>query len=106
MLEGRKQPRTPERLLVQISSVHDPRLAELTSVENVGSHGARVTTERSWEPGSHVAMKSTTGELLARARVVYCQVIGPRAFAVGLDLLTQTSAWDKQSKPLMVKQSK
>jgi hypothetical protein len=106
MLEGRKHPRTPERLMVQISALHDPRLAELTSVENVSSHGARVTTERPWELGAHVAMKSATGELMARARVVYCQAIGPRAFAVGLDILTQTSAWDARSRPLMVKQPK
>jgi hypothetical protein len=106
MLEGRKQPRTPERLLVQISSVHDPRLAELTSVENVSSHGVRVTAERPWELGAQVAMKSATGELMARARVAYCQAIGPRAFAVGLDLLTQTSAWDSRRSPLMVNQLK
>jgi hypothetical protein len=106
MLEGRKHPRTPERFLVQISAGHDPRLVELTSVENVSSHGARVMTERSWELGSHVLIKSPVGELMARARVVYCQAIGANAFAVGLDLLTQTSDWDTRSRPLTVKQSK
>ena len=30
--EGRKQPRTPERFLVQISAVHDPLLEELAVV--------------------------------------------------------------------------
>lgn len=106
MLEGRKHPRTPERFLVQISSLQEPRLAELVFVENISSHGVRVTMKRPWEPGSHVEMKSASGEPMARARVVYCQAIGPRAFAVGLDLLIQTNAWDARSKPLTVKQSK
>jgi hypothetical protein len=104
MLEGRKHARTPERFLVQICAGHDPRLVELVSIENVSSHGLRVTTERSWELGSHILIKSPVGELMARARVVYCQPIGANAFAVGLDLLTQTSNWDKPSKPLTVKQ--
>ncbi len=106
MLEGRKHQRTPGRFLVQICAGHDPRLVELVSVENVSSHGARVTTERSWELGSHVLVKSPTGELMARARVVYCQALGANAFAVGLDLLTQTSGWDTRSKALTVKQTK
>ena len=29
LLEGRKQPRTPERLLMQISAVRDPLLTDL-----------------------------------------------------------------------------
>jgi PilZ domain len=106
MLEGRKHLRTPERFLVQISALHDPLQAEVTSVENISFHGVRVTTERPWEPGAHVAIKSATGELMGRARVVYCQAIGPRAFAVGLDLLTRTNAWDARSGPLTVKQRK
>ena len=100
MLEGRKHPRTRERFLVQISALHDPRLAELVSVENISSHGVRVTMKRPWELGSHVEMKLATGASMARARVVYCQAVGANAFAVGLDLLTQTNAWDTRSKPL------
>lgn len=42
LLEGRKQPRTPERLLVQISAVYDLRVTELVSVENVSLQGTRV----------------------------------------------------------------
>jgi len=106
MLEGRKHPRTRERFLVQISALHDPRLAELVSVENISSHGVRVTMKRPWELGSHVEMKLATGASMARARVVYCQAVGANAFAVGLDILTQTNAWDTRSKPLTVKQPK
>ena len=106
MLEGRKHPRTPERFLVQISALHDPRLAELVPVENISSHGVRVTMKRPWELGSHVELKLATGAPMATARVVYCQAAGANAFAVGLDLLTQTNASDTRSKPLTVKQPK
>jgi hypothetical protein len=90
-LEGRKHARTPERFLVQISSVHDPLLEELVSIENVSLRGARVTAERTWEPGLHVELNSRTDKLQGRARVVYCQVIGPKTFAVGLNFLSPTT---------------
>jgi PilZ domain-containing protein len=106
MLEGRKQLRTLERFLVQISAVDDSRLAELVSAENVSSRGLRVATERFWEPGSHVLLKSPTGNLWARARVVYCQAVNGKAFAVGLDFLTQTSDWETRNEPSISKPHK
>ena len=96
LLEGRKHPRTAERFLVQVSSVHDPRLTELASVENQSPNGVRLATERSWELGSHVDVKSSSGNLEARARVVYCKAFGPKKFAVGLNIL---SRGDEPAKP-------
>ena len=57
MLEGRKHPRTPQRFLVEILAVHDPRLTELGSVENVSPLGTRVVTWRPWELGVCVDLK-------------------------------------------------
>ena len=94
LLEGWRQPRTRLRFLVQLFAVHDLRVSELPSVENVSAHGARLATWRSWEPGLHVDLRSPGGNLWARARVVYCQSTGSNAFAVGLNLLTQTSDWE------------
>ncbi len=100
MLEGRKHARSRERFLVQISSVYDSRLAGLASVEDISSRGTRVTTERSWEAGSQVELKSpSSGSTWARARVVYCRAVSAKEFAVGLDLLTQTNDWPKPSEP-------
>jgi PilZ domain len=104
MLDARRHPRTPEQFLVQIFAVHDPHVGELASVENISSHGVRVATERSWEAGSHVELKSPTGNTWARARVVYCLPHSPKGFAVGLDFLTQTSEWDTRSELLATKQ--
>src|ERR1700745_1602830 len=89
LLEGRKQPRAPERFLMQISAVHDPLLTDLASVENLSPRGVRVTSGRSWELGSYVEVKSRAVELTARARVVYCQAVNAKAFVAGLDFLTQ-----------------
>ena len=99
LLEGRKQPRAPERFLMQISAVHDPLLTYLASVENLSPRGVRVTSGRSWELGSHVEVKSRVVELTARARVVYCQPVDAKTFAVGLNFLMQTKAPDAQSQP-------
>lgn len=105
-MEARKQPRTPDRFIVQIHAVHDSRLAEVAKVENVSSSGARLTTERYWEPGCHVIFKSSTGNVWARARVVYCQAINGKAFAVGLNFLIQTSDWETRTQPSTAEQPK
>lgn len=90
LLEGRKQPRITKRFLLQPCAVHAPRLEELVSGENFSPCGARVATQRSWEPGCHVEVTSHAGDPGGRARVVYCSAIGDRKFIVGLDFITQT----------------
>jgi len=98
-LKSRKQPRTPERFLMQISAVRDPLLTDLASVENLSPRGVRVTSERAWELGTHVDVKSRAVGLTARARVVYCQAVNAKTFAVGLNFLTQTHGSDARSTP-------
>ena len=89
MLDGRKQPRTPERFVLHISAVYHPRLADIAFVENVSPRGARVSTEHFWEPGSYVYVKSRA--MTARARVVYCLPGNCNTFAAGLSFLLTTS---------------
>lgn len=97
LLEGRKQRRTPQHFLVQILAVHDSRLEDLATVENASPTGARLATERLWEPGAHVVLKSSPNGNWARARVVYCQTVSAKSFAVGLNFLTRTSDWEARS---------
>ena len=100
MLEGRKHRRTAGRALVHLCAMHDPRVVELTTVENVSLFGARVNSMRYWEPGSQVEVKSTSGVFLrpvlpkARARVVYCQAVDGIGFVMGLDFLSKNSEFD------------
>ena len=79
LAEGRKQPRTPDQFVVQISAVHDPLLTDTASVENLSSRGARVATEWFWEPVSPVHVSSTVRELSVRLKChgVHCQFAGP-----------------------------
>ena len=108
VIEGRKQPRTRQRFLVQIFAVRDPVLTEIATVEDVSSNGSRPVTWRLWEPGLHVDLKSPTGtgNLWARARVVYCRAVSGKAFSVGLNLLTQTSDREVRSISSAFKQQK
>ena len=105
MLEGRKHRRIAGRALVHLCAMHDPRVVELTTVENVSLYGARVNSMRYWEPGCQVEVKSTSGEFLrlvvpkARARVVYCQPVDGIGFAMGLDFLSKTTESDVWSMP-------
>jgi hypothetical protein len=87
-------------MLVQLSSMDEPLVSELGSIENVSPQGARVATERSWNTGSLVLVKSAQGDLWARARVVYCQAVNRSEFAVGLDFFFMTVEWAMQSKQL------
>ena len=96
LLEGRKHSRRAERFLAQVSSVHDPLLTELASVEDQSPCGVRLATQRSWELGSHVDVKSVVGNLKVRARVVYCAALGPKKFVVGLNILSRGG---EQGKP-------
>ena len=96
LLEGRKHLRSAERFLVQLSSVRDPLSTELASVENHSRYGVRLATERAWEPGSRVDVKSVAGNMTARGRVVYCHVLGPKKFVVGLNIFCRE---DKQDEP-------
>ena len=99
LFEGRKHLRTDERFLVQVSSVHDPLLTELASVENQSPSGVRLATERAWELGLHVDVKSVAGDLSARARVVYCKALGPKKFVIGLNIFGSDGDQLKPSKP-------
>jgi hypothetical protein len=96
LLEGRKHSRRAARFLAQVSSVHDPLLTELASVENQSPHGVQLATERSWELGSHVEVKFVVDNVKVRARVVYCAALGHKKFVVGLNILSRDG---EQGKP-------
>ena len=89
MLEGRKRARDCKQLLVQIFSEEKPLVGDACPTQNVSSFGARVITKRSWLPNSRVILKSLEGDSWARARVVYCQPVNHKTFAVGLEFFVR-----------------
>jgi hypothetical protein len=90
---GRREKRRPQRFVVLLSNGTKPVVAECASTENISANGARVRTVRPWKQDSRVLVKSSLGELRARARVVYCQTLPDSTFAVGLEFLARTDAW-------------
>ena len=50
--------------------------------ENVSSHGARVVSNNPWKPQDRLNLWCLRGDF--RARVVYCEPLGPASFAIGL----------------------
>src|SRR5205085_11968214 len=84
---GRKERRSQRKVEVMLTTVGEhPLLGELASMENMNSYGVRVRTERPWKPDTHVLINSLQGELV-RARVIYCQSLDPKSFAVGLEFM-------------------
>jgi hypothetical protein len=89
-MEGRREKRNSARLHVLVSSLARPWLAEQVSTENITSYGMGVQTERPWEPGTIVLVKSFQDERWARARVVYCKPLQHKTFGLGLEFLART----------------
>ena len=87
---GRKERRSKERTQVILSTVGvHPLFGELALMENFSSYGMRVRTERPWKPDTHVLFKSSKGDWIrgwAHGRVIYCQSLDAKSFAVGLEL--------------------
>ena len=87
---GRREKRSPMRFVVLLSNKEKTVAAEC---EKFSDNGARVRTTQAWKQDTRVLVKSSLGELLAGARVVYCRTLPDGAFAVGLEVLVRTQAW-------------
>ena len=93
MYEIRKEKRNPEKLQVLLSRMAEPLLTEAASTDNVSSHGMRVRTDRHWKRDTHLIVQSSEHELWGRAKVVYCQTLSDKTFAIGLELTARTGDW-------------
>jgi hypothetical protein len=78
---------------VELSNLDTRRITEITSTQNISSHGARVGTQCVWEPGSFLLIKSLRSNFWARARVVYWRSFSSSRFTIGLEFLTQEGDW-------------
>lgn len=73
---------------MQIFSSVEPFVHEICPTQNITTLGARLLTERHWKPDSRVLLDCAGGDLWAR--VVYCQRLRPKAYAVGLEFFGRT----------------
>jgi hypothetical protein len=89
----RIQKRNTATVALQVSSAKQPFITELVFTENISLHGVRVVTQRVWNPGERVIVKSYHGSIQSRARVIYCHRLGNARYAIGLELHSAVGTW-------------
>jgi hypothetical protein len=72
---------------VELANLSRSWSAEITSTHNISSRGARVTTQRLWEPGSFLLLKSLRGDFWARARVIYWRSFLSSRASIGVEFI-------------------
>jgi PilZ domain-containing protein len=92
---GRSERRTARTIAVELSRLGEPLLNERTFTENVSPRGARVVTEREWQPGANLLLISLKDDVRSQAQIVYCARLAKGRFAVGLELSTRVEQWAK-----------
>ena len=95
MSDGRSERRTARTLTVEVCPQDEAKLNERTMTENVSAHGARVLMEQKLQPGQRVLVSSPKEGVRSQARIIYCQRVSERRFAVGLELSGRVELWAK-----------
>src|SRR5215469_3897987 len=88
----RVESRSSRKILVELYSF-DNAAFEFAYTIDVSQHGARVLSKLPWTPQQHLSVRSVQGPLSSRARVVYCQRLQERGYAVGLELYQPVDKW-------------
>ena len=88
----RTERRIPKRMEVKL---FDPerRGIEITPTIDISIHGARVVSKNFWRPNETISVHSMGGNIYSHARVVHCQALKDRSYAVGLEMSNPTSDW-------------
>jgi hypothetical protein len=95
MSNGRSEKRIARTVSVEVCLQDEPKLNERMLTENVSAHGARVFMERKLQPGQQVLVSSPKEGVRSQARIVYCQRVSEKRFAVGLELPGRVEPWAK-----------
>jgi len=95
MSNGRSEKRIARTVSVEVCLQDEPKLNERMLTENVSAHGARVFMERNLRPGQQVLVSSPKEGVRSQARIVYCQRVSEKRFAVGLELSGRVDLWAK-----------
>jgi len=95
MSSGRSERRIAKAVSVEVCAQDEPKLNEMVLTENVSAHGARILTEGKLRPGQRVLVSAPKEGVRSQARIVYCQRVSERRFAVGLELSSRLELWAK-----------
>jgi hypothetical protein len=91
---GRFEQRIARTEVVELLDVSESPIAKVEAItENVSPQGARVITGSICAPGKLVRLDAPAEHLQLPARVVYCQRLEERKFAVGLQLNVRVERW-------------
>lgn len=93
---GRFEHRIAKTEVVELLHVDESPIAKVEAItENVSPQGARVITDSICARGKLVRLDAPAEHLQLPARVVYCQRLEERKFAVGLQLDVRVERWKK-----------
>jgi PilZ domain len=85
--------RKPLQVTVDLSSLDLRTPAQEGITENVSDRGARVVTKQPWKLNERLNVRSLSGNLKSRARVVYCVPMPGDQYAIGLQLFAAAGTW-------------
>jgi len=89
----RLEDRVPLAVRVDLCSLNVRHPAKEGLTENISAHGARVVSSHPWKENDRLNLWCMPGDFRARARVVYCEPLGRRSYAIGLQLLASSGKW-------------
>jgi hypothetical protein len=89
----RLEERVPLAVRVDLCSLDVRHPAKEGLTENISAHGARVVSSHPWKLNDRLNLWCMPGDFRARARVAYCEPLGRRSYAIGLQLLASSGKW-------------
>jgi len=91
---GRFEQRIAKTEVVELLHMDESPIAKVEAItENVSPQGARVITDSICAGGKRVRLNALEEHLQLPARVVYCQRLEERKFAVGLQFDVRVETW-------------
>jgi PilZ domain len=71
----------------------EKREFEISLMIDISSRGARVVCKNFWQPNTELTVHSMSGGMYSCARVVHCQSLKDRSYAIGLELADPLPDW-------------
>ena len=99
-LSGRMERRLPIIIMVRLAQTERAGTdeEEKTYTDNVSTHGARVFSRRSWQPGDQVMVTPVNQESATCGNVVYCQRLADDRYGIGVTFQGPPVTWSALHK--------
>jgi hypothetical protein len=91
--DARMEKREPLPIQIYLANLDEPRACERTVTEDVSPHGARVLTNRYWQPGEVPLLTPLIGDYPKQARVVYCDPQPKGGYCLGIEFEGASFKW-------------